>query len=541
MLHQNYDNQLQYKTELDRNIGKLLNNRYLIRDLIGKGKVSRVYLAEDTAKGGTPVAVKILFLNLPNRQIYQSFVQEIFIATQLGLRNNHIVRILGYGLTETEDKHPFYVMEYLPGKSLKSLICSRSLNLPKFLNIFHQICLGLQAAHKGVTLQGKIYPIIHRNIKPENIFITDDLKKSEVVKILDFGIANFLVERSQLELTESLIHNLPYCSPEDIEERKSLDVRSDIYSLGITMYEVLIGKYPFDIKNYNFMSRYEFNNSQNLDIFQGVNPQFDIPQQLKELIVKCLNKDTNLRPKNIDDVIHQIENLHSYSKFDFKYQVNTLLNNRQISLSGENDKLHSEKSLLREKWPANQPIEKISFPHILSTKECEIPAIMAMLPKKDINRFTKQSQSVEFIIQKDLYPMLLWVTAIEAPKLDLFGYIPHFLDLKNYNFLKILQLLSNFGYYHLLFFSLENPENCCHVKRININQVQRQELVDFLGSYQRFKPVISSKQCKAILKLKFERIKQNKLKQNITEISYRQNMLNYWRQYISKMKIQNVV
>ncbi|KST67254.1 serine/threonine-protein kinase [Mastigocoleus testarum] len=546
MLHQKYDNQLQqYKTELDNNIGKLLNNRYLIRDLIGKGKVSRVYLAEDTAKGGTPVAIKILFFNLANRQIYQSFVQEIFIATQLGLRSNHIIRILGYGLTETEDKHPFYVMEYLPGKNLKSSIASRSLTLPKFLNICHQICLGLQSAHKGVTLQGKIYPIIHRNIKPENIFITDSSKKSGVVKILDFGIANFLVEHSHLKLTESLIHNLPYCSPEDMERNKLLDIRTDIYSLGIIMYEMLFGKHPFDTIDYNFRSRYEVNKFQNIDIFQGVTPQFNIPKALKELIIKCLNKNTEFRPKNIDDVIHQIENIYYDSERNFKHQTNNLLDNRQLSLSGKDYTFHSDKYLLQEKWPSNQPIDKISFPHILKAKECEIPAIMAMLPKRDINKFTKQSKSVEFIIQKDLYPMLLWVTALEDPKLDLFGYLPHFLDLKNHKFLKILQLLSNFGYYHLLLFSLENPDNCSYIATININPIQRQELVDFLVSYQRFKAVISSKQCKAILKLKLDKLKQNKLKQNklntITEISRAPHIINYCKQYISKVKVRNII
>ena len=546
MLHQKYDNQLQqYKTELDNNIGKLLNNRYLIRDLIGKGKVSRVYLAEDTAKGGTPVAIKILFFSLANRQIYQTFVQEIFIATQLGLKNNHIVRILGYGLTETKDKNPFYVMEYLSGKNLKSLIASCSLTLPKFLNICHQICLGLKSAHKGVTLQGKVYPIIHRNIKPENIFITESVKKSGVVKILDFGIANFLVEHSHLKLTESLIHNLPYCSPEDVERNKLLDVRSDIYSLGIIMYEMLFGKYPFDTTNYSFKSRNEVNKSQNIDIFKVVTPQFNIPQELKELIVKCLDKNTELRPKNIDDVIQEIENIHSYSGYKFTHKTNNLLDNRQLSISGENYTFYSEKYLLREKRPSNQPIDKISFPHILKVKECEIPAIMAMLPKRDINKFTKKSQSVEFIIQKDLYPMLLWVTTLEAPKLDQFGYLSHFLDLKNHNFLKILQLLSNFGYYHLLLFPLENPDNCSYATTININPIQRQELVDLLVSYQRFKAVISSKQCKAILKLKLDKLKQNKLKQNklntITETSYAPHIINYFKQYIGKVKVLNII
>lgn len=508
MLHQTYDNLLTLKTELDPNIGKLLNNRYLIRDLIGKGKVGRVYLAEDTAKGGTPVAIKILFLNFCNQQVYQSFVQEIFIATKLGLKNNHIVHILGYGVTE--DKYPFYVMEYLQGKNLNNIISSRSLTLSSFLNICHQICLGLQCAHKGVTLQGKTYPIIHRNIKPENIFITDNIKKGEVIKILDFGIANFLAERSQLAFTESLINNLPYCSPESMEGHKLLDVQSDIYSLGIIMYEMLIGKHPFYIKNRTFENWYEAHHSQKPVHFQEIIPQFQIPQTLQQLIMSCLAKDAKLRPQNIDEVITNIENINSVPNINFKTSQITLSKNYE-KLNLVFDSYLSEKICLREKWPQNQPIAPICFPYILDTTEGSIPTIMAMLPKKEINKFIKQSHHTEFITQTDLYPMLLWVTILEAPKLEMIGWLSHFFDLKDNKNLKILQLLSTIGYYHLLFFPLEKPKNCSHVTTITLNPHQRQDLADFLESYQLFKPVISSNQSKAILKLKFENVKQQQL------------------------------
>ena len=96
------------KAELDDYIGQFLNNRYLIIDLIGKGGMGKVYLAEDTAKGGMPIAVKILSLSLVNQQMSQRFAREIFIGAQLGRKSKHIVRILSYGVTE--DKTPFYVM-----------------------------------------------------------------------------------------------------------------------------------------------------------------------------------------------------------------------------------------------------------------------------------------------------------------------------------------------------------------------------------------------------------------------------------------------
>ena len=531
MLNQKYNNVLQHKTELDTNIGKLLNNRYLIRDLIGKGRVGRVYLAEDTAKGGSPVAVKILFLSLVDRRISQRFAQETLIATQLGCKSNNIVRILGYGVTEAQN--PFYVMEYLQGKNLKHLMNSRSLQLSNFLNICHQICLGLRCAHTGVTIRGKVYPVIHRDIKPENIFISDDIKKGEVIKILDFGITNFLTELSQLAFTESSIHNLPYCSPEYINGYKSLDIRSDIYSLGIIMYEMLAGKHPFCIKTNTFGSWYEIGNYQSLINFQEIIPQFEIPQALQQLIISCTDQNITLRPQNIDEVITTIENINSVPKYNVSNNKITL-SNHSIKLDSVAATSLSAKICLQEKWPKNQPIEAICFPSLLHTAQGNIPTIMAMLPKKEINKFIKQSHHTDFIIQNDLYPMLLWITILEAPKLELVRWLSYFLDLKDNRGLEILQALSKVGYYHLLFFSLEKPGNSPHVMTIVLNAHQRQKLTDFLDNSQLFKAVILPKQSKALLKLKFEQMKQILLHE-IAEKSNQQTLIKYFSKFADKL------
>ena len=191
------------KTELDIYIGKLLNNRYLIRDLIGKGGMGRVYLAEDIAKGGMAVAVKILSLSLGSQQISQRFAREIFIGAQLGRKSKNIVRVFSYGVTD--ENIPFYVMEYLQGKNLKRILKNQTLSITRILDICHQICLGLQCAHQGIIYKGENYPVVHRDIKPENIFLIEDIKKENVVKILDFCIAKILKERSGLTLNDYFI------------------------------------------------------------------------------------------------------------------------------------------------------------------------------------------------------------------------------------------------------------------------------------------------------------------------------------------------
>ena len=109
--------------------------------------MGKVYIAEDVAKGGMPVAVKVLYMSIFNQQISQRFAREIFIGSQLGRKSQHIVRLLSYGITE--EYIPFYVMEYLQGKNLKQMLKNKPLTIKQFLDICIQICLGLECAHKG--------------------------------------------------------------------------------------------------------------------------------------------------------------------------------------------------------------------------------------------------------------------------------------------------------------------------------------------------------------------------------------------------------
>ena len=522
------------KAELDDYIGQFLNNRYLIRDLIGKGGMGRVYLAEDTAKDGMPIAVKILSLSLANQQMSQRFAREIFIGAQLGRKSKHIVRILSYGVTE--DKTPFYVMECLQGKNLKQILKTQPLTISKFLEICYQICLGLQCAHRGISLKGEIYPIVHRDIKPENIFITEDSKKAEIVKILDFGIAKFLTERSGMTLTDSFIGSLPYCSPEHMEGRKLLDVRSDIYSLGVLMFEMLTGKHPFKTKSNSFGTWYQAHRFQMPPTVEEVNPQVKIPEILQKILMSCLAKEVSDRPQNINQILEGLE------------KVNAQLNDVILSTSTSTDlikislpvqlvpaTLLSEKECLQKNWPKNKPIASIGFPHLLQTTQKPIPTFWAMLPKQEIAKFLDKIHSTEFISKMSVYPMLLWVTVLYDPQASTTKWLPYFLDLKDNKGQNIARSLAEVGYYHLLFFSLGDPTHCSHVTTLNLTAKQRQQLVDWLDMSQQSNELILPNQAKNILRTEYEKLKLDILQNLATHQKIEKEGLKNWMTKLLEM------
>jgi len=493
------------KTELDIYIGKFLNNRYLIRDLIGKGGMGRVYLAEDVAKGGIPVAVKILSLSLGSQQMTQRFAREIFIGAQLGRKSKNIVRMFSYGVTE--ENIPYYVMEYLQGKNLKRILKNQTFTLSKILDICHQICLGLQCAHQGILLKGENYPIVHRDIKPENIFIIEDAKKDDIVKILDFGIAKFLTERSGMTLTDSFIGSLPYCSPEHIEGRKLLDVRSDIYSLGILMFEMLTGKHPFHATSNSFGNWYQAHHFQAPPAFEEVNPQLVIPQSLQKLVMHCLAKEVSERPQNITEILENLE--------DVKLQLASISNSTNDILPASPTvqivplTSLSEKECLEKTWPKNRPVAPIGFPYLLHTLQGTIPTFWAMLPQQEITKFLDKIHGTEFIAKMNVYPMLLWSTLLYNSQNSQAKWLSCFLDLKDNRGQKIVRNLAETGFYHLLFFSLEDPHKCTHVMTLTLNATQRQQLIDWLGSNHNTNEFISAKQAKIILKAEYERLKSS--------------------------------
>ncbi|HOO67912.1 MAG TPA: Stk1 family PASTA domain-containing Ser/Thr kinase, partial [Bacilli bacterium] len=211
--------------------GQKINDRYEIIRTIGEGGMANVYLAQDTILN-RKVAVKVLRGDLANDEKFvRRFQREALSASSLSHPN--IVEIYDVG----EDDGNFYiVMEYVDGKNLKQLIKKRGkLSLPEVVDIMKQLTDGISHAHDLF--------IIHRDIKPQNMLILDN----GLVKITDFGIA-IALNSTQLTQTNSVMGSVHYLPPEQAAG-KGATVKSDVYSLGIMMYEMITGKLPFRGEN----------------------------------------------------------------------------------------------------------------------------------------------------------------------------------------------------------------------------------------------------------------------------------------------------
>jgi serine/threonine-protein kinase len=396
-------------------------------------------------------------------------------------------------------------MEYLRGRNIKQILKRESLSLSRTLKICQQICSGLHCAHQGVILQGKVYPIIHRDIKPENIFLNNEGKQTETVKILDFGIAKFLTETSGMTMTESFIGSLPYSSPEHMQGKKILDVRSDIYSLGLLMFEMLTGRHPFYTTSQSFSTWCKLHCIQAPPTFEEVNPQIQVPHELQQLVMRCLAKDINDRPQNVNSILDELIQLQT------QLEQQTIQNSEKLQ-SHPNVQLvpvtsFSEQECLQKQWPKNKPIGLICFPHLLHTTKGNIPTLWAMLPSVEILQLKDKIYTTEFLSKIEEYPMVVWVTILYNENSNLMRWLSYYLDIKDKRDEKILRNLAGIGYYHLLLFDQDNPHKCNHVSTFLLSAKQRQYISDAINFSQRNNPAISASQAKNILKKEYEKLK----------------------------------
>ena len=330
--------------------GQKINDRYEIIKMIGEGGMANVYLANDNILE-RKVAIKVLRGDLSNDEKFiRRFKREALSVSNLSHPN--IVEVYDVG---EEDGNYYIVMEYIEGKTLKQLLQKRgALTLPEVIDIMSQLTDGLSHAHEAY--------IIHRDIKPQNIMIEDN----GLVKITDFGIAMAL-NSTQLTQTNSVMGSVHYLPPEQANGKGST-IKSDIYSLGILMYELLAGSVPF--KGDTAVEIALKHMKEKMPSIRKQNPT--IPQSVENIVLKATAKN----PKNRYDSVREMYNdLQTAMEKDnekrivYEYPENDLEETKVIApIAKESKKTIVDKPLDQEEdsTTSNEKDEKNKLPIILA-------------------------------------------------------------------------------------------------------------------------------------------------------------------------------
>lgn len=265
--------------------GQKINDRYEIIKTIGEGGMANVYLANDTILERN-VAIKVLRGDLSNDEKFiRRFKREALSVSNLSHPN--IVEVYDVG---EEEGNYYIVMEYIEGKTLKQLLQKRgALTLTEVLDIMSQLADGLAHAHEAY--------IIHRDIKPQNIMIEDN----GLIKITDFGIAT-AINSTQLTQTNSVMGSVHYLPPEQASGKGST-IKSDIYSLGILMYELLAGSVPF--KGDTAVEIALKHMKEKIPSIRKQNPT--IPQSVENIILKATAKNPKNRYESVREMYTDLQ------------------------------------------------------------------------------------------------------------------------------------------------------------------------------------------------------------------------------------------
>ena len=284
-------------------IGEVLGNRYEIEEKIGEGGMSIVYKARCN-KLNRYVAVKVLKKEMSdNEDIVNKFKRE---ATAIAaLSDNNIVNILDVG---SQDDINYIVMEYVKGKTLKELIKQfGKLNYETAITIAIQIAKALECAHKN--------NIIHRDVKPQNILVTEE----GLIKVTDFGIAKS-TSSATLTNTTTIMGSAHYFSPEQAKGTL-VDNRTDLYSLGVVLYEMVTGKVPFEADSPVTIALKHIQE----EVVPPKQINSKIPESLNKLIIKAMEKDPGMRYQNARDIINDLQKI----KEDPNAVINNVVENEE--------------------------------------------------------------------------------------------------------------------------------------------------------------------------------------------------------------------
>lgn len=283
---------------MDKYIGKTLDDRYDIKEIIGVGGMANVYKATDVREGRT-VAVKILREeHLQDEEVLRRFRNESKAIAVLNHPN--IIKVYDMSFTGSDQ---YIVMELVDGITLKEYIeQQKRLRWKEAVHFTVQILRALQHAHdKG---------IVHRDIKPQNIMLLSD----GTIKVADFGIARFS-RASQQTVTDKAIGSVHYISPEQAKGEPT-DQKSDLYSLGVMLYEMTTGTLPFDAESPVTIALKQIQAQPKLP--RELNPE--IPEGLQDIIVRAMQKDPSRRYQTAAEMLRDIDEFKRDPSVSFEYK-----------------------------------------------------------------------------------------------------------------------------------------------------------------------------------------------------------------------------
>lgn len=282
--------------ETNNLIGQIAGD-YQIVKLLGEGGMGEVYAASHRTLGHR-TACKVLRREImSNQEAVERFRQEARLIARV--RHQNLIDIFDIG--ELSDGRLYYVMEYLSGQSLASLLEKRRLPFREVMQIMRQICAGLSAAHAA--------GIVHRDLKPENLFLVERPGEPPLVKLVDFGIAKTIgVDGESMKLTRtgSLVGTPFYMAPEQINGGK-VDIRTDVYALGVILYEMCTGRLPFGGETLGEVLIGHL--QKTVPPLEKDTQQFGIPQAIAPILAKLLAKNPEDRYESVAALVQDLDRL----------------------------------------------------------------------------------------------------------------------------------------------------------------------------------------------------------------------------------------